>query len=123
MVDQQPLMDKGKTLVVTIQKESYPPSIPTRLVVAPSFHRIREILPHQQGTLLTKEWAREVQEHAVKGPHLKIGILYYECCDFNKIMRAYKQQQKYQANVSKGPISAAADVVKEGLDSIKAIYE
>lgn len=69
-------LDKGKALAV--QKVTYPPAKPTRLVVAPSFQRIRKILPEMQGILLTKEWLHELQTHAVQGPHLKIVMLYYE---------------------------------------------
>lgn len=46
-------LDKGKAIAVSAIP--YPPPVLNKLLTAPHFQRIWEILPEQQGTLLNKE--------------------------------------------------------------------
>lgn len=81
--------------------EVMPPECPgnatSQLVLAPSLSRIKEILPQAESTIATKTWIKKVQEHAVKGPHLKIGLLYFEY--LLRIQRDYEDMQKRYNNV------------------------
>lgn len=79
-----------------VKPPKYPSHGTSQLVLAPLFSRIKQVLPQTLGTLATRAWIQKVQEHAVQGPNLKTGLLYFEY--LLRIQRDYEDmQQRYNA--------------------------
>lgn len=119
---------KEKAPVVEEIMPQYPAEENWRLVLKPSLSRLKIVFPGNQGVQSTKAWIRKVQQHAIKGPHLKIGLLYYEYLlrlqrDYEDMIARYnaiRKQEFLKAPVVSRPVQYQIELLAEQADELMA---